>query len=404
MMIPGNRLFCGIDVGKRKHMACLQDGQGKVLLAAFAFTNDAEGFARLQARLAQTAGVQPVLVGLEATGHYWYALAEHVERWGYQIMIINPLQSAQQIRNAIRKHKSDAYDAQHITTLVRTGQVKPAVIPGDLAMSCRQLTRLWYALVEQRAKLKLLLNSRLECLWPEFESYLSVPLGTTGRALLRAAPTPQDLLALPMTALTDLLQRASRGRLGEELAGHMRVSAKTSIGLARGREGMRRAVLSLLDALDALEPVRQRLLADLEDLASRLPDYLLSLPGINAVRAVSLHGEIGDIHTFRTPEALVAFAGLDPKVYQTGQYEAPERQISKRGSPYLRRTLWRMAAIAITTKGPLRQYYQRKRKRGLHHLSAITATALKLTRIVWRICTDQRAYLPKAPKEPQHQV
>ena len=100
----------------------------------------------------------------------------------------------------------------------------------------------------------------------------------------------------------------------------------------------------------------------------------------------------------------MAFAGLDPKVYQTGQYEAPERQISKRGSPYLRRTLWRMAAIAITTKGPLRQYYQRKRKRGLHHLSAITAAALKLTRIVWRICTDQRAYLPKAPKELQHQM
>jgi transposase len=64
-------------------------------------------------------------------------------------------------------------------------------------------------------------------------------------------------------------------------------------------------------------------------------DYLSTLPGANAVRAASLFGETDPIHTFRTPDQLVAFAGLDPGVYQTGQYEAPHRRISKRGSPYL---------------------------------------------------------------------
>ena len=103
----------------------------------------------------------------------------------------------------------------------------------------------------------------------------------------------------------------------------------------------------------------------------------------------------GWIPPFRGAEPqLVAFAGLDLTLFQTGQYLAPRRKISKRGSPHLRRTLWTMAAMAIRAKGELRRFYQKKRKRGLHHLSAVTATAIKVTRAVWRVCIDQRDYVP----------
>ena len=91
----------------------------------------------------------------------------------------------------------------------------------------------------------------------------------------------------------------------------------------------------------------------------------------------------------------MAFAGLDLTLFQTGQYESPRRKTSKRGSPHLRHTLWTMASMAIRKKGELRRFYQKRRRRGLHHLSAVTAAALKLTRIVWRICTDQRDYRPE---------
>jgi transposase len=387
------RYFCGIDIAKRRHAACLLDEQGTILTRA-RFANDAEGFGALHQRLQQHCHDAPVLVGMEATGHYWYALHDQLGRWNYPRIVFNPLQSARQIENAVRKHKSDPRDAWHIARLVKNGEGKPAVIPGEKAMTCRQLTRLWHALMGQRTRIKLLLHSKLEWVWPEFENYLANPFGPTGRALLRAAPIPQDLLAMEPAALTELLEKSSRKKLGAELAAEIRASAEKSIGMRRGLEGVRTSIGILLDQLDAMAPVQQRLRGEIEALAAELPPYLLTLPGIDPIRAVSLFGETDPIATFKGPEQLVAFAGLDLTLFQTGQYESPRRKTSKRGSPHLRHTLWTMAAMAIRKKGELRRFYQKRRKRGLHHLSAVTATALKLTRIVWRICTDQRDYLP----------
>jgi transposase len=395
-MTPRYRYFCGIDIGKYKHAACILDAQGQVL-ARLRFANDAPGFATLHQRLQEHGREQDVLVGMEATGHYWYALHDQVGRWHYPQIVLNPLQTSRQVKNAIRKHKSDPRDAQHITTLLKSGEGKPAVIPGEKAMTCRQVTRLWYALMGQRTRIKLLLHAKLDWVWPEFETYFGHSFGPTGRALLRAASTPQDLLALAPAALTELLEKASRKRLGAARAAQIRASAEQSVGMRRGLEGARTAIRILLDQLDATTPVQQQLRREIEALAEELPGYLLTLPGIDPIRAVSLFGETDPISTFKGPEQLVAFAGLDLTLYQTGQYEAPRRKISKRGSPHLRRTLWTMAAMAIRAKGDLRRFYQKKRKRGLHHLSAVTATAIKVTRAVWRVCTDQRDYLPKAP-------
>ena len=393
MMTTHDRCVCGIDIAKRKHAACLLNSQGAVL-AEFCFANDAKGFASLHQCLQEHCGNASLLVGMEATGHYWYALHDQLGRWNYLRMVLNPLQTAQQAKSAIRKHKSDARDAWHIACLVQSGQGKPAVIPGELAMSCRQLTRLWYSLMEQRTRLKLLVHAKLEWVWPEFEGYFSNVFGPTGKALLRAACTPQDLTALPPETLTELLEKASRKRLGAALAERIHASARTSVGMRRGLEGVRTAIGTLLDQLDAMAPVQRQLRREIEALAAKLPAHVLTLPGIDPIRAVSLYGETDPITTFKRPEQLVAFAGLDLTLFQTGQYLAPRRKISKRGSPHLRRTLWTMAAMAIRSKGELRRFYQKKRKRGLHHLSAVTATAIKVTRAVWRVCIDQRDYLP----------
>jgi transposase len=400
-MTTDYRYFCGIDIAKRHHAACLLDAHGQVL-ATLRFANDADGFATLHQRLQEHCRGAGVLVGMEATGHYWYALHDQVGRWGYPRIVLNPLQSAQQIKNAIRKHKSDPSDAWHIAQIVKNGEGKPAVIPGELAMTCRQLTRLWYALMTQRTRIKQLIHAKLEWVWPEFETYLANVFGPTGKALLRAAPTPQDAVALAPQALTEVLEKASRKRLGAALAAKIRASAEKSVGMRRGLEGARTSIGLLLDQLEATAPVQKQLRADIETLAGKLPGYLLTLPGIDPIRAVSLFGETDPISTFKGPEQLVAFAGLDLTRYQTGPYEAPRRKISQRGSPHLRRTLWMMAAMAVRTQGDLRRFYQRKRKRGLHHLSAVTATAIKVARTTWRVCTDQRDYLPKAPPMSAH--
>jgi transposase len=150
----------------------------------------------------------------------------------------------------------------------------------------------------------------------------------------------------------------------------------------------------LLDSLKALAPIRKQLEAQIEPLAQQLPSDILTLPGIDPFKAVSLFGETDPISAFPGADQLVAFAGLDLGAWQTGKFTAKQRHISKRGSPFLRKTLWLMAYRAVYEEGTLRDYWVAKRAQGVKHLSAITAASIKLCRIYWRVMTDQRPYNP----------
>lgn len=389
--------FCGIDVAKDKHAACIIDPDGGLLLRSCSFGNHAEGYQHILGRLHEAGGPDKVFVAMEATGHYWYSLHDFLIRNGYHVAVLNPLQTAQQAKKAIRKRKTDKIDARHIATLIKNGEHRLSLVPGELGMTCRQLTRLRYAMISQTTRLKQLLWARLHPVWPEFETLFANPLCLTGRTLLAAAPTPADLPAINQEQLTELIRRTSRGKFGPVQAEKIRQAATNSVGMHRGLEGARVSIRTLLTQMDALAPVRRQLEDQITALADRLPSYTMTLPGADPIRAVSLFGETDPIKAFATPEQLVAFAGLDLSVFQTGQYQAASRHISKRGSPILRRTLWAMAHRAIYQEGDLREYYLRKRAKGLHHLAAVTAVAIKHCRISWRVLTDRRDYLPQAP-------
>jgi transposase len=391
--------FCGIDVAKNKHVACVIDRDGELILRSQSFTNDAEGYQHILARLQKVGGPGQVAVAMEATGHYWYSLHDFLVHHRYAVAVLNPIQTAQQAKKSIRKTQTDRIDARHIAVLLKNGEHRPAIIPGELAMTCRQLTRLRLALIHQQTRTKQLLWSRLFPVWPEYEALFATPFCKTGRTLLEKAPTPQDVLAMPQQQLNDLIRNTSRGKYGEAQAKKVRQAAENSIGTTRGIEAARIGIRSLLNQIDAVRPIRKQLEDDIRALARRLPEYLLTLPGADPLSIVSLFGETDPIETFTDPAQLVAFAGLDPVVLQSGKptAEEPARHISKRGSPFLRHTLWAMAHRACYQEGDLRDYWLRRRGQGLHHLAAVTAVTVKLTHVAWRIMTDRRDYLPKPP-------
>jgi len=388
--------FCGIDIGKAKHMACILDADGRFLARSQSFLNNAAGYEQLLARLQQAGGPPQVRVAMEATGHYWYSLHDFLVRQAYPVSVLNPIQTSQQAKMGIRKKKTDKTDARHIAVLLKNGESRAALIPGEPAMTCRQLTRLRYALIKQRTQTKQRIWSHLHPVWPEYEGLFSDPFGTTGRKLLTIAPTPADLLAMDAPTLGEMIRRTSRGRFGPVKVQQILDAARGSVGMQRGLDGARIGIRTLIATLDALRPIREQLDADILARADQLPQYILTLPGADPLRAVSLYGETDPIRLFASPDQLVAFSGLDCTVFQTGQFLAPQRHISKRGSPFLRRTLWAMAHRAVCREGELRDYWRRKRRQGLHHLAAVTATAVKLCRISWRIMTDQRDYVPAA--------
>ena len=387
--------FCGIDVAKQKHVACIIDQNGLYLVRPKSIRNDAAGYQQMLNCLKQSGRTRSILAGMEATGHYWYALHDFLTRHGYTVAVLNPIQTAQQAKQAIRKCKTDKYDAFHIANLLRSGQYKAAVVPGELAMTCRLLTRLRYRMVRQSAMIKQLVNSRLHPVWPEYEELFSNTFGTTSMELLQIAPTPKELIELDVDDVSERVRKASRGRFGPAHTQKILDSAKNSVGMQRGHDGISMGIKFLVEQIVALEPVHKKLDMEIQKLAARLPAYLFTLPGATELTIVSLYGEVDPIETFERPSHLVAFAGLDPKVFQSGQYDAPGRHVSKRGSPYLRRTLWQMAYRSVCTEGDLRDFWRKKHRQNKHHLVAVTATANKLCHIVWRIMTDRRDYIPK---------
>ena len=277
--------FCGIDVGKNKHVACIINAHGQLVLRSQSFLNDAAGYQQILVRLQHAGGPAKVLVGMEATGHYWYSLHDFLTRQGYQVAVLNPIQTAQQARMGIRKSKTDRMDAHHIAILLKNGEYRPALVPGDLAMTCRQLTRLRYALVRQTSRLKQLIGSRLQPVWPEYEGLFIDPFAPTSRTLLALAPTPPDVLAMDPQALTDTLRKASRGKFAAVKAQQVLAAADHSVGMRRALEGTRISIRTLLATLDAWRPIRQQLEADIAALADQLPRYILTLPGTDALRS-----------------------------------------------------------------------------------------------------------------------
>jgi transposase len=387
--------FCGIDVAKNKHVFCVIDREGRTILKPRSFTNTQEGYHRLLHSLQDLGPSRSLLVGMEATAHYWYSLHDFLRRHGYPAAVLNPIQTAQQAKKGIRKCKTDKFDAFHIATLLKNGDYKAALIPGELGMICRQLTRLRCRLVQQTAALKQLIWSRLQPVWPEYENLFKDPFCATGRKLLYTAPTPKDVLSMRQEELSELIRKASRGKYAQAQAQKVLHAAAHSAGMHRSLEGARIGIRTLLTQIDVVRPVREKLEEEIAHVAKALPAYLFSLPGINPVRAASLFGETDPITTFERPEQLVAFAGLDVSVFQTGQYEGSHRHISKRGSPFLRETLWNMTFQAIYQEGDIRNFWLRKMAGGLKHKAAITATSIKLCQIAWRILTDKRDYRPE---------
>jgi transposase len=391
------KYFCGIDVAKNKHVACVIDRDGKLIVRSQSFTNDAEGFQCILDRLKEVSGPSKVAIAMEATGHYWYSLHDFLVRHRYVVAVLNPIQTAKQVTKGIRKTQTDRIDAHHIAVLLKNGEQRPALIPGELGMTCRQLTRLHHSMVRQASRIKQLLWSRLHPVWPEYEDLFATPFCKTGRTLLNTAPTPQDVLAMPREELNELIRKTSRGKYGPIQAGKVRQAAENSVGTHRGIAAARASIRLLLAQLDVLKPIRVQLEGEIKTLAGRLPDYLMTLPGASPASIVSLFGETDPIEAFTAPGQLIAFAGLDLVVSQSGEYQAARRHISKRGSPFLRHTLWAMAHRACYQEGDLRDYWLRRKGQGLKHLAAVTAVAVKLCPVVWRIMTDRRNYLPQRP-------
>jgi len=382
--------YCGIDVAKRKHAIALLDENGQPVQRAFTIENTRAGFDQLLQALAALNG--PVLIGLEATGHYWWALYDDLTHHEHRVVVLNALQVHAFRKSGVRKVKSDRTDAIWIAEFLRFSQPEPAKPTTAVFLQLKDVSRFRYHLSDQIGDCKRKLLSVLDRVFPEYETLFSSVFLTTSRQLLTQAVSPQALADFDLQELTELLHTASRGRFDRAKADALQTLAKQSVGVRFLADAAQLQVRCLLGQIDLLEEQRQLVDDALAQLMAQVPQHLTSIPGVGSTTGAALLAEIGDIQRFDAPEKLVAYAGIDATVYQTGQFEARQMHMSKRGSPYLRHALWQAASMAIRYDDELRAYYDRKRQEGKSYGTALGAVCRKLITRVYIVLKENRPY------------
>lgn len=385
-------LYVGIDIAKRSHEATILDETGSQLAPSLKFANTVEG---VEALLERVKGYeQPVSFALEATGHYWLALYERLTSSGHAVAVFNPLQTDAYRKSFLRKAKTDKRDSWVIADLLRIGRGQATVIPDQQVLQLRELARFRFSLIDQIADLKRKVLSILDRVFPEYERLFSDVFLKSSRAILAQAATADDLARFDLTELAALLESTSRGRFGEAKAREVKSAAARSLGVSFLADACQIEVRCLLGHIELLESQVALVDEHLARLLAGVPDgqHLLSIKGIGAALAAAILGEIGDVSRFAGPEKLVAYAGLDPSVYQTGEFVAAEARLSKRGSPYLRRALWLAAGMARLSNPDLQAVYERKIAQGKHHNEAIAAVCHRLLNRVYIVLKQKRPY------------
>lgn len=198
-------------------------------------------------------------------------------------------------------------------------------------MDLKALGRFRQKTIKQRTRSKIQLTTYVDQVFPEIQYFFKSGLHQHAvYALLKEAPSPKEIASMHMTHLANLLKVNSHGHFTKELAKELRVLAQKSVGANDSAISIQ--ITQTIQQIELLDSQLEKIEAEMTDIMKFNDSVIMTIPGIGYINGGMILGEIGDIHRFSNPNKLLAFAGLDPSVYQSGNFQAKTTRMSKRGS------------------------------------------------------------------------
>ncbi|MDR2046729.1 MAG: IS110 family transposase [Clostridiales bacterium] len=389
--------YVGIDIAKHFHQAAVLGSDGKTLCKPFSFPNTADGRQKIIDVLdARSVPITDCTVAMEATGQYWLSVYSFFSELGFDVKVINPIQTDSFRNLNIRKCKNDVVDSVNIAELVRFGKYSNCAVHEESVFALKNLSRFRLYLTDPCADLKKKAICLLDQVFPEYADPFSDTFGLTSRELLLKFSTPEEFLAVSTVKLANLISKASRGRLGKIKAEQVKQAAQNSFGVTFAVKSFSFQLKLILEQINFTEQQIADLEAQLSDLLNQTAAAVItSITGIGTILAATIIGEIGDINRFDSPKKLLAYSGLDASVVQSGQFVGSNSKVSKRGSPYLRRAIYLAANVAAFKDQALSLFYQKKISQGKHHKQAVIAVAHKPVNIIRAVRRTNALYVPR---------
>ena len=388
-------IYVGIDVASTKHDIVILNESGELFKKAFSIKNDLEGYKKLLSEISSAKEFfndLNVRIGLESTGHYSRNILHFLILAQFEVMFINPLLTNMDRKAAsVRKTKTDAIDAKAICMFLIRNQndFKP------YTLSSYHIDEL-KTLVRQRKSLKTQINKEMNLLhayviqaFPEYYRIFKKISSKASLEVLSRYASLSEFKRVRLETLRELIRKSSKGHHGIREAQMLKDLHSSSIGIDSSALSfsIKQTIKRILMIKDQACDIELEITHHVDESQTTL----LSVPGVGYTTGAIILAEIGDIHRFKTDDQLLAYAGLDPSVYQSGNFEGSYK-ISKRGSSILRFAIYHVAQVAVKFDPVFKAYYLKKKAEGKRHRVIIGHVTKKLMRVIRSILKNNSTY------------
>ena len=380
-------LYIGIDISKYKHDCIVVDDAGVIIRNAFSFDNSKAGFDQFTEMYRSLDPKEIKRIGFEATGHYQDNFKVYLERSGIEFMELNAL-LVHKFKNSqtLRGVKTDKTDARLIASYLSSVEFKPYPKISYHTLALRSLCKRHFDLINERTKYLIRITNFLDRTFPEFKESINGNIKSkTAMYILRNYGIPSKIANINAQSYENI-RKCSYGKFSVAKFNGLRELARNTVGFSYETDLFEiRSLLRVYDTLqDEISLVENEITTHLSKINSHIPSIL----GIGKVSAASIIAEIEDVSRFDSPNKILAFAGLDPRIYQSGTQEFRGR-MNKKGSVVLRRVLMNCAESILMYNPAFYAYYRRKRDEGKPHRVAISHVARKLVRVIYKLETER---------------
>lgn len=389
-------ILFGIDIGKFSHTFSIADkSTGEILLEPTDIKNNQEGFAFLHTKL-KSYKKEEIMIGMEDTGHYHFALLKDLLSHKFKVALINPIVTDMQRKMQGGISKNDHLDSLTICDVIgSTSRKKPyriSLVDRFDYYELRQLTRHHHNLKEEINVYCNRLQKCIDIVFPEFNSLFKTKYGRVYMEILKNYPSANTIANTDIRTLRKCFEFKGHGKRIDLTAEQLKEAAKKSVGISSIAEEIQ--IKHLICQIELIKLQIEEIDKKIEEFSRNLNSPILTIPGISHFSGTSILSELGDINNYKSAASVIKFAGVAPYEHQSSQYRAEHTRISKKGSKYLRKTLYQIIRPVINNNEVFKNYYELKRSQGKGHLCAEGHCIRKLLRVIYHLCTTNQAFDP----------
>ena len=378
-------IFIGIDIAKDKHDIVIIDDYGEIIKEHFTIHNNIVGFKKLHTEIRSCMkSLKDTHIGMEETGIYHSNLRDYLISKEYTVYTINPLLTSYSRKaSSPRLTKTDKIDCVAICRYIMNNyRSLHSYTPSLYHLNeLKQLSRIYVSKSLLLSKSKVELKRLLQISFPEFTKHFN-PYSKWTLKILHKYPLPSMFKGIHTNTLINSI-RTMTSRLDKAIL--LKQIANETIGNSTPTHAF--LIQSTIDDIfhyqKQLDDIKQRM-----EFIVKLFPKILSVPGIGIINGSTILGETGDINRFQNKHEYFAFFGLDPIIYESGNYQLKKSRISKRGSKTLRSAAFsasRIACIGMGKDNKFRTKYFQMKQRGKHHNLIICAVAKNIVHSIYTI-------------------